>query len=185
MAEITLALFASLVVAGIGGTTIFFYITHPSARFTAGERPSLSTSREPAGSQSFPARRTNATLARWRTAARRWASTAMERFRRAALYRFLTDPVEFPSSVYAVEQCRVCRRDVHRLGEMCALQKSADCTACGQRVLLDYWGCPAAGRRSEVHSTHTLKNVAPTTAAEWRRAHFVILKPQLIERRVR
>jgi hypothetical protein len=66
--------------------------------------------------------------------------------------------------------CAVCRNDAHDDGVMCPRQESADCTACGHRVMLTYYGCPA-------RPNHRLQNVAPTTPAEWARAQHTLLKP--------
>lgn len=83
-------------------------------------------------------------------------------------------PIEFSESVRRIgyndgESCRSCRKDLHDDGEMCPEQRSADCSACGQRVLLTYWGCPRVYVYAEVQRTHRLSNIAPTTREEWTR----------------
>jgi hypothetical protein len=125
-----------------------------------------------------------ATLARWRTAARHLAGALLDRF--AAACRELTGEITFKPSI-AVHRhgylgrdstCRVCRLDIHDFGEMCPEQRAADCSGCGQTVLLDYYlnhRCPT-GR-----PTHRISNIRKTTPAQWR----AILREQRIRERIR
>lgn len=139
---------------------------------------SLSTSPETTACQPFssPVKNSSslkALLVRWITSAIHRTSGAGEFFSQSL--RELTGPIEFPGSVYGIERCKVCRIDVHRDGEMCFKQMSGDCSACGYRVLLDYYGCPNT-YKSAVQGTHRPHNIRPTTPTEWSRRHLKIVK---------
>jgi hypothetical protein len=83
-------------------------------------------------------------------------------------------PVEFSISVrrgYLYTACPTCSRVKHDEGEMCPRQLSGDCTACGQRVLLDGFGnCPEP---RATQRTHVVTNRRPTTMNEWRRPRAI------------
>lgn len=87
--------------------------------------------------------------------------------------------VEFETSVYRrgylYTLCLICRSDVHDTGVCCPRQLSGDCSACGQRVLLDGYGNCYGG--SAVANTHVIapSSIHPTTEREWLRMHILRL----------
>lgn len=112
-----------------------------------------------------------------RTAARRLIGI----FLKAAVRRVLDvlGPVEFSVSVNRRgflgldALCRVCRVDVHDIGEMCRKQLIADCSICGRELYLDYYLnaiderlCETTGR-----AQHRLTHVRGALASEWLAAH--------------
>jgi hypothetical protein len=105
----------------------------------------------------------------------RWLIAAGQRLTafQASFARWRVDhlgTIEFTESVHRrgfaglMNRCTVCHADVHDFGEMCPVQKIADCAACGHSVILDYYLNHYEGRRP----THVISNVRPATETEWR-----------------
>lgn len=114
--------------------------------------------------------------ARWLTAASQRAGILRDRF--AAWCKDTFGPLEFEVSdrrrgYLKGLRCDVCRCAAHDTGEMCPRQMSGDCSVCGHRVLLDYFGNCASDARA-YRRGHVISNRRAATTSEWRRPQRIV-----------